>query len=246
MEHGTTELSTPLQTESRARIRARIRLDVALGIVVPLVCFLGDPFYFKGSFLGSEPFFLRYKLVAYGGAGLGMLSLGLWLTERWRSGRWCAFLFGGMGAAGLLAAYAGIAFVALGAWLGLVPLLTACIYFRNAVAAIRLALRQAAPIAITPYALAGLLLVLCTPALAQWRTNTMVRDSIQSIIEGDSDTPVAIRRLAWAWSWGLAGLDPIVVAYGVASDDASRDRLARSYRAMTGQEIKERIHELYW
>ncbi|MBM4030957.1 MAG: hypothetical protein FJ291_04130 [Planctomycetes bacterium] len=230
----------------------RAAFDVAFGILFPLACFLLDPFLFRGWFMGAPPRLMHYKLLAYGGAGLGMLSLALWLAVGQRSGRWSALSFGGMAAAAFIAAGLGVILLPLTIMglvagigvLGFVPFVTAYVYLHNATQANRSALCRRPPKATAPWALAGAFAVLGVPALAQWRTNAVVRDSIQSVIDGDVHEQRAIDRLKWAHTWGLANVDPIVNAYAREEKPARKDELARAYTAITGGDIEVRRREM--
>src|SRR5688500_17666560 len=116
----------------------QLKFDIAFGVVLPILCFLFDPFVFR-DFDGGAGAFEMYQSFTYALSALEMATLGVWLLARGRLGEWAAAA-GGVMLAGALFCFAvglmllpfsllGLLFI-IGA-LGFTPFFTGFVYLRN-------------------------------------------------------------------------------------------------------------------
>jgi len=162
--------------------------DTTFGIVLPILCFLFDPFLFKGDFLQScrsrvddIPITSQYfAIFAYTLVGLGILTLVIWLVLGRRAGHAAAFFAGVFFTGAETALALGITMLPIslvGLMIGIgifgfTPFLTALVYLRNAVRAWGMAFRQTPPkphLWIFSVALVATLFIYTAPALVQWQ-----------------------------------------------------------------------------
>lgn len=159
--------------------------DGLFGIVAPILCFVFDPYFFRGSGPCFQPPLGRFAVFAYVAVGLGVGVLSIWLI----GGQWIkrgVNMFAGIFFAGaLFASLIGLALLPFSLFglllmglgvLGFIPFVTAWVYWRNARRAWRIAREHAEqrPARPTAWRLSlaalGLILVLGIPAFAQWLT----------------------------------------------------------------------------
>jgi hypothetical protein len=233
----------------------QITFDILVGIVLPVLCLVYDPVFFRGGFVGNGGGILKdFQLFAYSVIGLEVLTLMLWLWWGARAGAWLSAI-GGILVAGALFSFTialvllplsliGLFFYFIGA-LGFTPFVTAFIYLRNGRRALKAAVGAGG--SRRSYGLAGPLLLgvvfaLGVPALAQWKVSRMVTESVAELVSGDKhQQAAAAQRLKYAHWIINADLDELVWAYGRSTDQAHKDRLARTYRELTGQDIERRM-----
>lgn len=118
--------------------------DGIFGVILPVLCFVADPAIFKGLVLGP-PFLRRYQLLAYLVAVLEMGVFIVWRTFRKHLTTFSAPFAGVLFAGGLFSTAIGILILPLSAIgllvligiFGFVPFLTAFVYFRSAVRAMK-------------------------------------------------------------------------------------------------------------
>src|SRR5687767_9246018 len=80
------------------------KFDIFFGVVLPLGCFILDPFVFRGDAFGGG-LLEEYRVFTCSLAALGMTLLGVWLLARGRLGEWAAAA-GGVLLAGALFCFA--------------------------------------------------------------------------------------------------------------------------------------------
>jgi hypothetical protein len=233
---------------------AQTRFDVVFGIIVPVLCFIFDPVVFQDKFGGGIGGFYRgVSFYAYTLSAAEILALGCWLYFGARASRWAApaagiFLAGALfsfvlGVAILPLSVVGLLFL-VGA-LGFVPFLTALVYLRVGVRALRLVLGgdEAAGRA-TAWVTLGLLFTLVAPAAAQHGARRAVTSAFVEALAGrDLSAPKRTATRALAKASG-ATFDEAVWAYGRETDPVRRARLAKAYADVTGGDIETRLARL--
>jgi hypothetical protein len=124
--------------------RGQYLFDGAFGVIAPVLCFVADPVVFKGVILGT-PWLEKYQLLAYLMSAVAMAVFIVWRTCRTQVATFSAPFAGVFIAGGMLSASIGIAILPLTLFgllfvlgiFGFVPFLTAFVYFRSGVRAIR-------------------------------------------------------------------------------------------------------------
>ena len=176
----------------------------------------------------------------------------LWLRgyEKRGAGLLHGILAGALMTAAYLAAAIGIAILPMSiiglvfivGILGFTPFLTAFVYGRNAIAALRSAKRKLPLELLFASLLLGAIVTAGPSAGVQWGLPLMADRAIDIVLQpGHPRTGPAIRKLWWLDQVGVAPTDRIVTAYGAATDEPTRQRLADVYRRITGRDIAERL-----
>lgn len=118
--------------------------DGIFGVILPVLCFAADPIVFKGNFLDG-PFFEDYQVLAYLTSAIEIAVFIAWRSLRKHLTTFSAPLAGVLFAGGLFSTAIGILILPLSLLglmflvgiLGFVPFLTAFVYFRSAVRAMK-------------------------------------------------------------------------------------------------------------
>jgi hypothetical protein len=220
--------------------------DVVFGILAPAGCLLGDPIVFTSGGLLQDLRVCAYAIVA-----LSFIILALWLALGPRLGFAVAVLAGGLFAGAVFAAGVGVLLsplslvtlvVAIGA-LGLTPFLTAFVFLRNGVRALRVARRTGRPATVIVCAMLGAVAVLGAPGVLQDHAARVSAKAIARIVDGSpQEMQDAIETLA-AWR-PLVDSDRLVRAYQREADPEHQERLTRAYQALTGASIAKRLWEM--
>lgn len=227
---------------------AQTKFDVAFGVVLPLLCFVSDPFVFR-SFGGGRGLLDRFQLFTYVLAAFEMTALCVWMLARGRLGEWAAAA-GALLLAGALFCYAVglvlLPFSLLGLLLlvgalGFTPFLTGFVYLRNGVRAVRLARNALSFRANFVGSLAiGAVLVFGVSALVDAGVSRFVSASVQDVLDGRELTPAAARALRCAGWLTNAEFERISRAYGSERDPSRKARLATAFRELTGKDAGKR------
>jgi hypothetical protein len=161
----------------------RLAVDLAVGVVMPAVCIAFDPLVFEvvGELLGSS--ISATALLAITGQMIAMLA---WQVVRHRpsrlSGLFAGFLFAGAALAGtiglIMLPLTLIGLLGLIGILGLTPLLTAYVFWRNAVLAFRQARSRLPGMATLAMFAAGAILAVAVPSAL----GLMVGDSLLDLL----------------------------------------------------------------
>jgi hypothetical protein len=231
----------------------QIKFDSAAGIVLPVVCLLFDPLVFRGGISG-QPLAGHIQLFAYCFIAVEIIALAVWLSIGSRAREWCGVLGGIMLTGAIVSLVIGICLspfsivgllILIGA-LGFTPFLTAFIYLRNARRALRAARPQMPHAGLYVTLLFGVTLAVATPAFAHWRINELVERSLMEVLSGDdaqaNDAARRLRPVRWLAS---DEIDQVVWAYSRATDPQRKERLARAYREITGDDIESRLRSIY-
>ena len=219
--------------------------DVLFAIIAPIVCVVCDPVVFKGGLFG-RPLFVAWSVGAYCAIALGVIAMTTWLTV----GRPAAFLSGLLTAGALFAMALGIVllpisvlglYVLIGVF-GFTPLLTAFLFWRNAVRAYRTS-RLGTGAARTKRApwlwAAGLIFGLAFPIGSHIFVAKQTAHGTELVL---SDVP-QLRAEGVAQLKPLrmvADLDALVYAYGTTQDQDRRRQISESYWEITGTDIERR------
>lgn len=233
---------------------AQLRFDVIFGLVLPALCFVFDPIFFRNSFglMGRDGIYQQFRLFAYSASALEMATLVCWLFVVRSYPAWSRPA-GGVMAAGALFSFAlglailplslmGLILFGLGA-LGFIPFVTALVYLRNARRALRLnrtgpAVRGGATAAFA----FGLALALGTPAAAQRGSKRILKRASAEVVAGGELSPPKQRLMRVLTFLTGETFDNLVEEHDTEPDAEQRARLAEAYWELTGREITEYRH----
>jgi hypothetical protein len=221
--------------------------DVAFGLALPVACFALEFVLLPAlGWLPGLVFFHRFRLFGYGVVAFELATLTAWLVLGPRLGRWGAMVAGVLLAGSLFAGVLGLVLLpfaipgvlALGiGLLGFVPLFTSHVYYRNGLRAFRQAESHLGHRALIEALLWGAILVYGIPGLIQARLSLTTRAALREVIDGDGPTArAAVERLRPYW-W-VADFDPLRRACNREQDRGRWERLAQSYRDLTGRDVR--------
>jgi hypothetical protein len=236
-----------------ATTRAQFRFDIAFGLVIPVLCFVFDPVVFRGWIIG-EGIYARIQFFAYASSAVELLTLACWLFVVRKFPAWSRPVGGVMVAGALFSFTLGVAILpfslfglmlaGLGA-LGFVPFVTAIVYLRNGVRALRLN-RSATPVEGAAFAsfVFGVVVALGIPAATQFGAERAAESACAEVIAGGEVSPARARALRVVSRVSRASFDNIVWAYNRETDPARKSHLAKSYAELTGKDIEVRYERL--
>jgi hypothetical protein len=235
--------------------RGQKKFDALFGIVLPALCLFFDPIVFRGGMMGTGgPVLGQYRLFAYGVIAIEIGVLALWLLAGERLKDWGGMLGGAMLAGALFSLAVGmlilpytiIGLIILVGVFGFIPFFTTFVYLRNAARALATsepylgAWRRAAALAL------GATVSLAAPAYAHLRIERAVARALPALTsEDDAQAARAARHLRLAGWLGATDFDEIARAYENEPDATRRERLAHSYRALTGRDIEARLRVIH-
>ncbi len=232
---------------------AQTKFDIAFGVVLPVACFLLDPFVFKNFGGGGRGELESLQFFTYALAALEMTALGVWLAARGRLGEW-ATAAGGVLLAGALFCFAigvvllpfsliGLLFI-IGVF-GFTPFFTGFVYLRNGARAVRLARNSLSFRAnFVGSLVVGALIVFSLPALAGAGVSRFVNASVETLIAGREMSQFEWGALRAASLLTDDEFEQLVSAYSGEADPARRARLAVIYRELTGRDVERRLYIL--
>ena len=124
--------------------RSQDLFDGIFGVILPVLCFVADPTVFKGGVLDA-PWLEHYQVLAYLVSVVEMAVFIVWRTFRKQLTTFSAPFAGVLFAGGLISTSIGIAILPLTLFglmiligvLGFIPFLTAFVYFRSSVRAMK-------------------------------------------------------------------------------------------------------------
>ncbi|SRR6185295_6173279 len=226
----------------------QLAFDVVFGILMPLFCFYSDPGIIRGT---GSTMLGEFSIFIYGFSGIAILTLSTWVVfgHRLRSS---TPIFGGVFLAGATVSLAIavmilpltlIGLVFLIGVLGFVPFITGFVYLRNGLRAIGRASQAALGRLRVTTVVFSAVIALALPGLAQWVAIEVADQSIARIMDENSgpiDEPIArIKRLHL-----VIDTNRIVREYEKETATARKERLARAYKEITGEEIELRLRNL--
>jgi len=226
----------------------QVVFDVVFGLLMPLFCFYLDPGIVRGGF--STPLG-ELNIFIYAFSGIAISALSIWLVFGQRMRSLTVGLGGVLLAGAVISASIGVMILPLTligilfviGLLGLVPFITGFVYLRNGMRAIAPSNPAASRWPRVAVAVFSALIAIGLPATAQWRVTEAVKQSITEILDENSvsiDVPVArIKRLHL-----VVDIDRIVGEYEKETNTVRKERLARAYNGITGEEIETRLRIL--
>jgi hypothetical protein len=230
---------------------AQTIFDVIFGIAMPVLCFLLDPGIIKGQ--GDLPFVAfslsHYSPFIYSLTALAIPTLGLWLGIGKRTRALGALISGVLLAGAMCSFFIGVAILPLSALalmavigaLGFTPLVTGLVYLRNAIRSNSWSRVHATRSRTLRALVLGFTIAVAAPGLANWEASRLVTLSMDEILQGDAvSIEAAVHRIRYL-QW-YANPDPIVFAYKGETDPNRKERLAKAYEKMTGEDIEDRLY----
>lgn len=229
--------------------RAQFRFDIIFGLVIPVLCFVFDPIVFR-SWILDDGIYQRYQFLAYAASAFEIATLGCWLFVVRKFPEWSRPAGGVMFAGGLLSGAIGLAILpfsfmglliaGLGV-LGFIPFVTAIVYLRNGVRAIRLN-RTGAPVpgAVFASVAFGIIVTFGIPMAAQVGAERAVRLARAELLAGEEISTPRRRIVRLITRTSGEQFDDIVREYAVETDPERRQRLAHAYAVLTGEGIERR------
>ena len=220
--------------------------DVIFGIAAPVLCLYFDPAVFRPG-LGAEFGYLRpVRIFAYLEIAFSIIVLIYYLVRR----RPSSFVSGVLAGGALFSFVLGMAMLPLtliglilivGVF-GLTPFVTSFVFLRNAVRSGKTEGAAVSRSAVASFAL-GFVLIAGLPLAAQISITSVGRHAIVALQGGtEQDYHDAVRTLKRM----RYDPDEIAIAYRGCTcvNDMRRERLARAYKEMTGNDIETRLAEI--
>jgi hypothetical protein len=234
------------------RTEAQDIFDVAFGVIAPVLCFVFDPIVFKGGLLRGSGILASYQLVAYLISAIEIATLIMWFTLGRQLNSWSALISGVLVTGAAFSALIGflispftlIGLVVLIGVLGFTPFLTAFVYLRTALRAIKVE-DQNSLFGRSLLAVLGSVLSIALPVLVSIEISRTISKSVTDLVYGDAQqAEVAATRLRWLPLVPEQDLNRIVEAYRREPDTEKRGILKRYYKDITGRDIDIRLRIL--
>ena len=221
--------------------------DVIFGLFAPIGCLIFDPVVFRGTIIGT-PLLADWLTGGWCAIGLGVVTLAVWLYV----GKPAPMLAGLLFAGALFALGLGVAMLPLSV-IGLVmligifgftPFVTAFVFWRNFLRALRSDAMKSRGARSVVLFVAGLAIGLLLPPAANGFVTSRVARGTELILSGDAEKlaegVALLRPVRFA-----ADFDALVWAYDRAGDDKDlRRRIADAYFELTGGKIEDRLQRL--
>lgn len=231
----------------------QVIFDVVFGILMPVLCFLLDPGIIRGNGGAGviNPPLAKYSLLVYGLSALAIPTLGFWLLFQRRIKTWGGLIAGVLLVAAACSFVIGLIILPLSIMaliiviglLGFTPLVTSFVYIRNTVRAFHRAEVYMTRTRVMGSLLSAALLVILVPVTAHWTVSQIATSSIQEILRNDpASIDGAVNRIKYL-KW-CVNLDPVMLAYEREGDPIRKERLARAYNQITGEDIEHRLRIL--
>lgn len=225
--------------------------DILFGVVAPILCFIFDPIVFKDSFnlAAFDRGLSHLALFVYIFSALSIITLSLWLILGGRSSSLNAIIAGVLLAGSACSLVIGILILPLSILglmfffigiFGFIPFITAFVYLRNGIRALRTAASLAGQPELTAMVLLGAVLAITPSVLVQWQINRTVTHSMNDLLTGDVHAATSATQKLRTFAWA-ADFDQLVHAYSRETDPTRKDTLAKAYRDITGTDIETRL-----
>ena len=224
--------------------------DVALGVMMPILCFYFDPGILRNSSLGFPmgPPISQVSMFIYILSAMAIPTLVLWLWLGPRLKRWSGIVGGMLLAGAILSFTIGvvilpltfIGLIMLIGVLGFVPFLTAFVYLRNGLRAIAQANLTLPRFQLVGSVLLGATLIIGIPVIAQQQLTQIVNESMAQILRSDDQSVDEAISRAKSFKW-LIDTRPILLAYEKETDPVRKERLAKAYQELEGEDIELRL-----
>lgn len=221
--------------------------DVALGMIIPVLCYYLDPGILGGGFLDDMIGLPNRQLTLfiYIFSGLAIPILAFWLLLGPRVKRWGGLIGGMLLAGAMLSFIIGVLILPLTLYaltvvigvLGFIPFLTAFVYLRNGLRAIRSAKSLMPRFQIVGSFLLGAVLVVGIAVAAQSKMTQIVSESMEQILRNDDpsidDAVNRVKDFRW-----VINTRPILRAYEEETDPVRKERLAKAYVVLEGEDAE--------
>jgi len=224
---------------------AQNTFDSIFGVILPVLCFMGDPVVLKGGML-IPPMYEKFQLVVYLISTVEMGAFLVWRTFPKQASGFASIFAGVFFAGAVFSAVMGLAMLPLTLFallfvigiLGFIPFLTAFVYLRSGVRAFRVALHDPRASRRLAGMVLGATLAIALPHFATTQWEAIVSSSVNTLIYGNAtEADAAARRLKRLRIIPAAYRNRIAEAYGNEFDPVKRERLRRAYDDITGKDV---------
>lgn len=239
---------------SLSRTTPQLVFDVIFGVFMPIICFYLDPGIIGTSTVGKIEMpvtynsFLGWNALVYVLSFLEILSLAVWLAIGHRTKSSGGVLGGILLMGATLSSAIGIVILPLTLWgllviigiLGFVPFITAFVYLRNGVKAIRRGSSALSRSALIGAVLSSAVVISAVPVVVQWEVSHVAARSVEEILgEDPAAAEGAVHRVRY-FRW-FVDTDRIALAYEQESEKQRKERLAAAYKEIAGQDVNVRL-----
>ena len=235
--------------------QAQDTFDSTFAIVLPILFLVLDPVVFKSPRLLGPAYLEHHQLLAYLFCSLEIGLFLTWRTFRLRLRRFSMAFAGAFFAGAIFSIVIGLMILPLSLLglmivlgvLGFTPFVTAFVFLRNGVRAARININGAALLSrLSAAALSGVF-AFGLPLIAQAKMERDVSAMIETLISGSApEAEAAAQRLQSYHFVARQHCDEIVTAYGKETNTAKRALLERTYKAITGEDLKWRYQRNFF
>jgi hypothetical protein len=219
--------------------------DVTFGLVLPIVCFVVDPIVFKSPAFFGPPLLDGYQFLAHVVSTAEMGFFLVWRTFPARM-KTVSPLFAGVFWAGAFSsALIGIAILPVTLYAsvfliglpGFMPFISAFVYLRNGVRAMRAHVNHSSCLRLA--AAVSSVFVVGSLIFANVYVNKAISASVDTIVSGNViETRAAANRLKMVPFIPRKQLNRIALAYTNESNPVKQQALQEAYREITGEEVQ--------
>lgn len=223
--------------------------DVTFGLILPILCFIADPIVFKSFPLMGRPLMEDYQLFAYVLSTVEMGFFLVWRTFPAKVNK-LAPLFAGVFFIGACFSLAvGVAMLPITAWtlfifiglLGLIPFVSAFVYLRNGVRALKTQAHDLSLASRLTVATLSGLLVISSLTVGSIYVDNSISNSVDTLIYGNGvQAEAATNRLKWFRFIPGKYCNRLALAYGAEWNPDKREVLRRAYEEITGEDLELR------
>ena len=228
---------------------AQDTFDSLFAIVLPILFLVMDPVVFKSPRFLGPAYLEEYQLLAYLFCSLEIGLFLTWRTFRLPLRRFSSAFAGAFFAGAIFSTVIGFVIlplsllglmVVLGVF-GFTPFVTAFVFLRNGVRAARININGSALYARFSTAVLGAALAFGMPAVVQAKVEHDVSAMVATLISGSPpEAEAAAQRLGSYHFVSREHRNEIVTAYDNESNTTKRALLERTYRDITGEELRWR------
>jgi len=233
----------------------QILVDLLFGVAAPILCLWFDPLVFRTSMM-CGPYLNNMQIFAYVTIPVGVvfflfnLFYPLQRSPVYQAVLGCLMVFGSMFALaiGLILLPLSILAILAVRWEGLlclIPFLTAFVFFRAGLRALRSGWQKEKRFTIIASTLISICLVIGVPALLQYRANDFITSAVADITFGEEwEAALATERLQQVfWCSDSLCYDHLVWAYHDWYLEHGTEALwiASAYQELTGKDIDDRL-----
>ena len=231
--------------------KAQDTFDSIFAVVLPIACVVADPIVFKAVMPGlrGHAILADYQLVAY---LVTTFEIGLfltWQTFRLRlrpyapafAGFFFAATFFSIAIGLALLPYSIVGLIVIMGALGFIPFLTAFVFLRNAIRAMRIQVTAASLQLRFALAVTSAVLVLALPIFINMTVENAVGSTVNSMIDGDeTQAQLAALRLRKFQFVPSKFTEQIAEAYLHEGNAVKRSTFNAVYRDITGEDLEVR------